>query len=150
MGAGLDSLGTGELRVALNDAFGADVPATFVFDHPTPAAMAGAICQLLNERTMAELQLEAAPAPESPSGTAAHVSRAEVAEAVADAVMGILGDMGPDQVITSPKLGTLSSLGRSCHEESPTECACPCQCTNPRLAMPGQNHSDHYLLHSSH
>ena len=102
MEAGLDSLGTGELRIALNEAFGADVPATFVFDHPTPAAIAGAICQSLNERAVEALQIEEVPSlPDAPSRAAAPVSRAEVAEAVADAVRGILGDVGPDQVITS-------------------------------------------------
>ncbi|KAI8473970.1 MAG: hypothetical protein J3K34DRAFT_383389, partial [Monoraphidium minutum] len=48
MAAGLDSLGAVELRSLLQDAIGAPLPQTLVFDAPTPAAMAAAIkAQLL-------------------------------------------------------------------------------------------------------
>ena len=40
MEAGLDSLGAVVLRDALSKRFSADLPATAIFDHPTPAALA--------------------------------------------------------------------------------------------------------------
>ncbi len=40
MEAGLDSLGAVELRTALGASFGAELPATVTFDHPSIAALA--------------------------------------------------------------------------------------------------------------
>ena len=39
MEAGLDSLGAVELRSSLESAFGLELPATVVFDHPSKAAL---------------------------------------------------------------------------------------------------------------
>ena len=38
--AGLDSLGGAELRDSLSAKFGVELPATLIYDHPTPAALA--------------------------------------------------------------------------------------------------------------
>ena len=43
MEAGLDSLGSVELRNQLASRFAVELPATITFDYPTPAAMAGLI-----------------------------------------------------------------------------------------------------------
>ena len=47
MEAGLDSLGIGELRAAVQRAFAVDLPATAAFDYPTTAALAEYIHPLL-------------------------------------------------------------------------------------------------------
>lgn len=48
--AGLDSLGSVELRNALASQFGLELPATAVFDHPSVAALAAFIAQQLQAR----------------------------------------------------------------------------------------------------
>ena len=49
MAAGLDSLAGAELRALLEARFGVELPATAVFDHPTPAALAAYIANELDE-----------------------------------------------------------------------------------------------------
>ena len=47
---GLDSLGAVELRAGLGTAAGVDLPATFVFDHPSPRAMAGGLVEAVRKK----------------------------------------------------------------------------------------------------
>ncbi len=47
MAAGLDSLAGGELHASLRARFDVDLPATAVFDHPTPAALAAHLAAAL-------------------------------------------------------------------------------------------------------
>jgi hypothetical protein len=96
MEAGLDSLGTVELRNALGDHFQIDLPATFVFDYPSAAAVAEAVAQLLTQRSMAALEaLEQQRA--SVQAPPPHFSQAATAAAVAEVVQSILGSVRPDQ-----------------------------------------------------
>lgn len=101
MEAGLDSLGAVELRNALNERFGADLSATFMFDYPTMAAMAAHIHTVLVERTTAELVQAAGPVREAGHGSAA-VDASEVFAAVSTVLEGIAGVVGPDQVRLPP------------------------------------------------
>ena len=59
MQAGLDSLGTVELRNALSERFSLTLPSTFVFDYPTVQALA----QALASRTLAEPDVHPEVAP---------------------------------------------------------------------------------------
>lgn len=67
MQAGLDSLGSVELRNSLAAAFGQDLPATLAFDYPTPAAVAKLIAGRL-------------PSPRKASATAARLASSDQAE----------------------------------------------------------------------
>ena len=54
MEAGMDSLSMIELRNALNETFGLELQATFLFNHPTMAQIAIHISQTLSERLKTE------------------------------------------------------------------------------------------------
>lgn len=99
MDAGLDSLGAVELRNALNEQFGADLSATFMFDYPTMAAMAAHIHAVIVERTATEL--------DHAQGSAHARDRRQIRASVNhndifDAVTRVLADLAlavlPDQV----------------------------------------------------
>ena len=95
MEAGLDSLGAVELRNALADGFGVQLPATVTFDYPTTAAMAAFITQQIAASQpsllagMVAASLDAAPGP----------SQGQLPQEIAAIVHSMLGpDIAPDQV----------------------------------------------------
>ena len=88
MEAGLDSLGTVELRSALAARFGTEMPATLTFDHPSITALAAYVS--------ASLPKAAGPRPHA---AAAHAHA--VATTVDALVAEMLGLVRPDQVLLS-------------------------------------------------
>ena len=108
MEAGLDSLGAVELRDALGANYGIDLPATFVFDYPSPGAMAEHLSALLTlgsaqlQHAAQEQQEERVAAwPDQAPAAAARISAAAVAAGVAEAVQDLLGSVAVDQVCAS-------------------------------------------------
>ena len=104
--AGLDSLAAVELRNELADAFGVDLPATAMFDHPTVAALAAFVAAQLRARAP---QLQALPA--AAAGAAAVVDAAAVAEELQGVVRDMLGaDVAHTQPLMEAGLDSLAAV----------------------------------------
>ncbi len=96
MEAGIDSLSMIELRNALNEIFGLELQATFLFNHPTMAQIALHISRTLSERLKAE--------PSSANKISTHhtsqrnMVHFDILSHIANIVGRILGPLTFDQV----------------------------------------------------
>lgn len=99
MAAGLDSLGSTELRNALSTKFSVDLPATVAFDYPTPSALAAQILSLAAPAAAAAdpVQLDAG-------------ARGSVEQRIAAIVRDIVGDsVGLDDPLMQAGLDSLGA-----------------------------------------
>jgi len=71
MEAGLDSLGTVDLRNALGEQFSVELPATLTFDYPTVSALAAFISSLLPQEGSQEADGGHVPSPPARNHAAA-------------------------------------------------------------------------------
>jgi acyl carrier protein len=87
MEAGLDSLGSVELRNSLSKQFGLELPATLTFDYPSAAAIAGFIAESILPSAGSEAETGAMLVAEAPA--AALVPDGATSQAGALAITGL-------------------------------------------------------------
>ena len=104
MAAGLDSLGSVELKNALERRSGVELPSTLVFDYPTVNALAGYLSIKLASNVVSD-------APSASSATAVGPSKEVLALQVHEAVKGVLGSsVGGDDALMAAGLDSLGSV----------------------------------------
>ena len=116
MEAGIDSLGTVELRNSLNDIFGLNLPATLLFDHPTIGQLASYMLKILHDPESPHTIYIADSAKATQS---IHVSTRNVDMNVSDHVIGVierlLGPSKMDQVSTTSYILHARLVGEALH-----------------------------------
>jgi 3-oxoacyl-(acyl-carrier-protein) synthase/acyl carrier protein len=99
MEAGLDSIGAVELKNAVTDAFGVELPATVTFDYPSVQALAGFISQTAARGT-----------PGAPSGGGAAAREAVRRELLQVAASMVGAEVAPDQPLMEAGLDSIGAV----------------------------------------